>query len=164
MAKGKKDKKGKKDTTREIHNKRAEFEYFFVSTFEAGIALQGTEIKSIRTGGSVNLKDAYCVFRGNELYAKSIHISPYKHGTYNNHEARRDRKLLLRKIELRKLLRKVKEKGASIIPFRLYFTERGFVKIEIALTKGKKSYDKRHSIKERENKRDLARLNKIRLS
>jgi len=164
MAKGKKVKKDKKSTTREIHNKRAEFEYFFVSTFEAGIMLQGTEIKSIRTGGSVNLKDAYCVFRNNELYAKSIHISPYKHGNQNNHEDRRDRKLLLRRVELRKLLRKVKEKGASIIPFRLYFTERGFVKIEIALTKGKKSYDKRHSIKEKENKRDLARMNKIRLS
>ena len=86
-----------------------------------------------------------------------------RHGTHHNHEARRDRKLLLKKLELRKLLRKVKEKGASIIPFRLYFSERGFVKLEIALTKGKKSHDKRHAIKERENKRDLARLNKIRL-
>lgn len=155
--------KDKKKTTREILNKKAQFEYFFVSTFEAGIMLQGTEIKSIRTGGSVNLSDAYCVFKGNELYAKSIHISPYKHGNHNNHEDRRDRKLLLRKIELKKLQKKVKEKGASIIPFRLYFTERGFVKVEIALTKGKKSYDKRHVIKERENKRDLARMNKIRL-
>ena len=155
--------KDKKKTTREIHNKRAEFEYFFVSTYEAGIMLAGTEIKSIRTGGSVNLKDAYCLFINNELYVRSLHISPYKHGTYNNHEARRDRKLLLKKLELKKLLRKVKEKGASIIPFRLYFTERGFVKLEIALTKGKKSYDKRHAIKERENKRDMARLNKMKL-
>ena len=156
-------KEKKKKTTREIHNKRAEFEYFFVSQFEAGIMLTGTEIKSIRTGGTVNLKDAYCLFIKNELYVRSLYISPYKHGTYNNHDGRRDRKLLLKKLELRKLLRKVKEKGASIIPFRLYFTDRGFVKLEIALTKGKKSYDKRHAIKERENKRDLARLNKIRL-
>ena len=156
-------KEKKKKTTREVENKRAKFEYFFVSTFEAGIMLTGTEIKSIRTGGSVNLKDCYCLFIDNQLYVRSMHISPYKHGTHHNHEARRDRKLLLKKLELRKLLRKVKEKGASIIPFRLYFSERGFVKLEIALTKGKKSHDKRHAIKERENKRDLARLNKIRL-
>lgn len=155
--------KEKKSTTREIVNKRAKYEYFFVSTHEAGIALSGTEIKSIRTGGSVNLSDSYCLFLKNELYVRSLYISEYKHGTHNNHEARRDRKLLLKKIELRKLLRKVKEKGSSIIPYRLYFTDRGFVKLEIALTKGKKSHDKRHAIKERENKRDLARLNRIKL-
>ncbi len=155
--------KVRKVATREVVNKKAQFEYFFVSTFEAGIMLVGTEIKSIRTGGSVNLKDCYCLFIKDELYVRSLHISPYKHGTYNNHEDRRDRKLLLKRLELRKLQRKVKEKGASIIPFRLYFTDRGFVKLEIALTKGKKSHDKRHAIKERENKRDLNRLNKMRL-
>ena len=155
--------KDRKPATREVTNKKAEFEYFFVSNYEAGIMLSGTEIKSIRTGGSVNLRDSYCLFRGDELYVRSLHISPYKHGTRYNHEDRRDRKLLLKRQELRKLHRKVKEKGSSIIPYRLYFTDRGFVKLEIALTKGKKSYDKRHVIKERENKRDLARMNKIKL-
>jgi len=119
--------------------------------------------KKAKLGGSVNLSDCYCLFIKDELYVRSLHISPYRHGTYNNHEDRRDRKLLLKKQELKKLRRKVKEKGASIIPFRLYFTERGFVKLEIALTKGKKSHDKRHVIKERENKRALNRMNKMRL-
>ena len=155
--------KARKIETREILNKKAQFEYFFVSTFEAGVMLVGTEVKSIRIGGSVNLKDCYCLFIKDELYVRSLHISPYRHGTRNNHLDRRDRKILMKKQELKKLQRKVKEKGASIIPFRLYFTDRGFVKLEIALTKGKKSYDKRHSIKERENKRDLNRLNKMKL-
>ncbi len=149
--------------TREIINKRAEYEFHFLSNFEAGIILQGTEIKSIRTGGSVNLRDAYCIFKGNELYVKSMYISPYKHGTYNNHEARRDRKLLLKKLELRKLLRRVKERGATIIPYRLYFGERGLVKLEIALAQGKRTVDKRQAIKEKDNKRSMARLNKMRL-
>ena len=149
--------------TREIINKRAEHEYHFLSNFEAGIALQGTEIKSIRTGGSVNLRDAYCLFKGNELYVKSLYVSPYKYGNYNNHDPRRDRKLLLKKIELRKLLRRVKERGATIVPYRLYFSERGLVKLEIALAQGKKSFDKRQAIKEKDNKRNMARLNKMRL-
>ena len=156
-------KKEKVKKTREVVNKRAPYDYIFVSNYEAGIMLQGTEIKAIRTGGSVSMSDAYCVFYENELYVRSLFISLYKHGTHSNHATRQDRKLLLKKRELKKLQRSVKEKGSSIIPYRLYFTERGFVKLEIALTKGKKSYDKRHSIKERENKRDLARLNKIKL-
>ena len=153
-----------KTTTREIVNKRARYEFVFLSNFEAGIMLQGTEIKSIRTGGSVNLSDAYCSFKGKELYVKSLHISPYKHGTYNNHDSRRDRKLLLKKQELKKLQKRVKERGLSIIPYRLYFAERGLVKLEIALGQGKKTRDKRQAIKEKDNKRTMARLNKMSIS
>lgn len=153
----------KKANTREIINKRAAYEFIFLSNFEAGIALQGTEIKSIRTGGSINLSDAYCRFKGNELYVLSMHISPYKHGTYNNHEARRERKLLLKKQELKKLQKRVKERGLTIVPYRLYFGERGLIKLEIALGQGKKTHDKRQAIKEKDTKRNMARLNKIRL-
>ena len=154
--------KSAKKPLREITNKRAEYEFQFLETYEAGLILQGTEIKSIRTGGTVNLSDAYCRFKEDGLYVLSLHISPYRNGTYNNHEARRERKLLLKKQELRKLERRVKERGLTIIPYRLYFSERGFVKLEIALGQGKKTYDKRQSIKEKDNKRNLARLNKMR--
>ncbi len=149
--------------TREIINKRARYEFHFISNYEAGIVLQGTEIKSIRAGSSVNLTDAYCTFKDGELYVQSLYISPYKHGTYNNHEARRMRKLLLRREELRKLQKRVKERGLSIVPYRLYFGDRGLIKLEIALGQGKKVHDKRQAIKEKDNKRSLARLNKIRL-
>ena len=148
---------------REVVNRKAAYEFTFVSNYEAGIMLLGTEIKSIRTGGSVNLSDAYCRFKGDELYLVSMFISPYRHGTYNNHEDRRERKLLLKRQELRKLQKRVKEKGLTIIPYRLYFGERGLVKIEIALGQGKKTHDKRQSIKEKDNKRVMARMNKIRL-
>ena len=153
----------KKTNTREVVNKRAEYEFHFIANFEAGMMLQGTEIKSIRTGGAVNLSDAYCRFKGDELYVISLHISPYKNGTYNNHEARRERKLLLKKQELKKLQKRVKERGLTIVPYRLYFSDRGFIKLEIALGQGKKTHDKRQSIKEKDNKRNMARLNKIRL-
>ena len=147
---------------KEIINRKASFEYHFHSKYEAGVVLQGSEIKSIRNG-HVNISDAYCMFRGDELYIKNMYIKEYDKAGYANHEARRDRKLLLHKRELKKLHRRVKEKGFSIIPFRIYFSERNFVKIEIALAQGKKSYDKRQSIKEKDNKRDLDRLKKIRL-
>ncbi|MEM6316038.1 MAG: SsrA-binding protein SmpB [Bacteroidota bacterium] len=153
----------KKTSTREVVNKRAAYEFTFLSNFEAGIMLQGTEIKSIRTGGSVNLSDAYCRFKDDELYVMSMYISPYKNGTYNNHEARRERKLLLKKQELKKLQKRVKERGSTIVPYRLYFSDRGLIKLEIALGQGKKTHDKRQSIKEKDNKRQMARLNKIRL-
>lgn len=148
---------------REVVNRKAAYEFTFVSNYEAGIMLLGTEIKSIRTGGSVNLSDAYCRFKGDELYLISMFISPYRHGTYNNHEDRRERKLLLKRQELRKLQKRVKEKGLTIIPYRLYFGERGLVKIEIALGQGKKTHDKRQAIKEKDNKRVMSRMNKIRL-
>jgi SsrA-binding protein len=152
-----------KTNTREVVNRRASYEYVFQAEFEAGIMLQGTEIKSIRTGGSVNLSDAYCRFIGNELYVVNLYISPYKHGTHYNHEGRRERKLLLKRQELKKLQKRVKERGQSIVPYRLYFSERGLIKIEIILGQGKKTHDKRQAIKEKDNKRSMARLNKIRL-
>ena len=148
--------------TKEIINRKAKFEYHFHSMYEAGIMLQGSEVKSVRSG-HVSLSDAYCIFQGKELYIKSLYIREYDNAGYANHESRRDRKLLLKKQELKKLLRRVKEKGFSIIPYRVYFSERNFVKVEIALAQGKKSYDKRESIKEKDNKRNLDRLKKIKL-
>jgi len=154
--------KKKKNNTVEIVNRKARFEYHFNAEFEAGLMLTGTEIKSLRTGNA-NLKDAFCFFKKGELFVKNMFIAEYKFGSYHNHETRRVRKLLLRKPELRKLNRKATEKGFSIVPYRIYFTERGIAKLEIILGQGKKSFDKRATIKERESKRDLNRLNKIRL-
>ncbi len=142
-------------------NKKAKFEYHFHAEFEAGIILRGTEIKSIRKG-MVNLNDAYCYFQDGELYIQSMYIGEYSHGTYNNHETRRIRKLLLRKNELKKLSRKVREKGFTITPYQIYITERGLAKILIALTSGKKSFDKRNSIKEKDTKRQMDRVKKER--
>ena len=143
----------------EIINRKAKFEFHFLAEFEAGILLKGTEIKSIRLG-EVNMKDAYCLFKDGELLLKNLFIAEYKYGNQHNHETRRDRKLLLRKPELRKLEKKVKEKGFSIIPYRVYISERGFAKVEIVLGQGKKSYDKRETIKQRDNKRELDRIKK----
>jgi len=154
--------KEKKDKKVEIVNRKAAFDYHFLAEFEAGMILTGTEIKSIREG-EVSLKDAYCVFRKGELFVRSLYIAEYKYGNYNNHETRRMRKLLLHRRELKKLERKVKEKGFSIVPYRLYISERGLAKLEVKLAQGKKSYDKRDTIKERESKRDLDRMKKIRL-
>lgn len=152
----------KKKKQVEIVNRRAEFEYHFLDTFEAGISLTGTEIKSLR-GGNANINDAFCFFENGELYIKNMYIKEYAFATYFNHEARRTRKLLLRKLELRKLERRVKERGLTIVPYRLYFSERGFAKVEIALAQGKKSFDKRESIKEKDQRRDLDRMKKIKL-
>ena len=143
-----------------IVNRRAKFEYFFKDTVEAGIQLTGTEVKSIRLN-HVNLSDSYCDFKNGELYVISMYIAEYENGTYNNHETRRERKLLLKKRELKKLFKKKEEKGITIIPYKLYFSERGFVKLEIALAEGKKKHDKRAAIKERDNKRELDRLKKM---
>lgn len=149
------DKKTKK-TGIEILNRRAGFEYQFIEKFEAGIVLTGTEIKSIRQG-KVNLSDAYCYIKKGELYVKSMFIAEYEHGTYSNHESRRMRKLLLRRAELRKLERRVKERGLTIVPVRLYLTDRGFAKLEIALAQGKKVHDKRESIRQKDLGRDMDR-------
>lgn len=140
----------------EYVNRKAKHEYHFLELVEAGIKLTGTEIKAIR-GGLVNLKDAYCAFQGEELFARSIYIGEYKQGNVNNHEERRVRKLLLKKQELNKWLKKTKEKGFTIVPYRLYLNERGIAKLEIVLVQGKKTYDKRDSIKARDNKRQLDR-------
>ena len=138
--------------TIDISNRRASFEYFFLETYTAGIVLTGTEIKSIRDG-KANLTDAYCIFLDSELYVHHLHISPYEKGTYANHNPVRDRKLLLQKRELKKLAAKLKDQGLTIIPTRLFINENGLCKMEIALAKGKKLYDKRDSIKERDLKR-----------
>jgi SsrA-binding protein len=144
----------------DIKNKKASFEYYFVQTFRAGLVLYGTEIKSIREG-KVNLSDSYCLFSKGELWAHDMHISEYRFGSYYNHQAKRTRKLLLKKNELRKLENKSKEKGFTIIPTLLFVDERGFAKLEIALCKGKHSYDKRESIKLKDNKRELERALKF---
>jgi SsrA-binding protein len=142
-----------------ITNRRATHEYFFVLEFEAGIVLTGTEIKSIRAGYA-NLTDAYCIFEHGELYVKNMNISEYANGSYFNHDTRRMRKLLLRRQELRKLERRLKEKGTTIIPFKMFISDRGFAKLQIALAQGKKSFDKRETIKERDVKRDIAKVMK----
>ena len=140
-----------------IRNKRASYEYEFIDKYVAGMMLKGTEIKSIREG-KVNLGDGYCVFFKDELYVRNLHISPYKQGTHFNHEPTRERKLLLNKRELRKLKQKSDEKGLSIIPIKLFTNDRGLAKLEIALARGKKLYDKRQSIKEKDLKHELNHL------
>ncbi|MDN5201384.1 SsrA-binding protein SmpB [Fulvivirgaceae bacterium BMA10] len=140
-----------------IKNKSASYEFEFLEKFVAGIVLSGTEIKSIREG-KVNLQDAYCVFQESELWITNLHISPYKSGTHYNHEAKRIRKLLLKRKELQKLKKKMEEKGLAIVPVRMFISERGFAKLEIALAKGKKLHDKRQSIKDKDVKRELDRM------
>jgi SsrA-binding protein len=140
----------------EISNRKAYHEYFFEDKYIAGLVLQGTEIKSLRAG-KASFNDSYCLFENGELFVKSLHISEYSFGTYSNHEPLQERKLLLNKRELRKLENKIKEKGYSIIPLKIFLTEKGFFKMEIGLGKGKKNYDKRETIKERENDRDIKR-------
>lgn len=140
----------------QIKNKKAEFQYYLIETFTAGIQLTGTEIKSIRFG-MANLADAYCYFVGNELFVKSMHIAEYKLGTFYNHEPKRDRKLLLNRRELKKLKTKVEEKGLTIIPVLLFINEKGLAKLNIALARGKHFYDKRETIKNKDMKRDMDR-------
>ncbi|KOF04395.1 SsrA-binding protein SmpB [Roseivirga seohaensis] len=140
-----------------IKNRRASYEFEFIDKYVAGMQLQGTEIKSIREG-KVQLQDAYCYFKNGELYIKQMHIAQFSEGSYNNHVTDRERKLLLNKRELSKLESKLEEKGLSIVPLRLFITDRGFAKTEIALGKGKKLYDKRDSIKDKDIKRDLERV------
>ena len=149
-------KKDNKNLNPTIINRRARFEFEFVTTFEAGIVLTGTEVKAIREG-KVNLTDAFCYMRNGELWLKNLHISVYDNGTYNNHDPRSLRKLLLHKKELNKIDSKLKEKGLTVIPYKVYFSDRGFAKIEIALATGKKTFDKRETIKARDSKRDLDR-------
>jgi SsrA-binding protein len=139
-----------------IKNKKAFFEYEIIESLEAGMQLVGTEIKSIRSG-KANLTDSYCQFLNNELYVKNLHISEYELGTCNNHIAKRDRKLLLQKRELQKWQRKIKETGLTIIPLKLFINDKGFAKLEIALCRGKKIYDKRESIREKDNQREMDR-------
>lgn len=140
----------------EIRNKRASFEYEFLDVFIAGIQLFGTEIKSIRAG-QANITDSYCFLINNELFVKNLHISEYINGTYNNHLPLRERKLLLKRNELKKLEVKLKDVGLTIIPTRLFISENGYAKLEIVVAKGKKSFDKRESIKEKDIQREIDR-------
>ena len=144
---------------RQIVNRKAKFEYNFLNTYEAGIELFGAEVKSIRAGNA-NLSDAYCYFRKNELWVKNLFIAEYEMAKDRVIESRRERKLLLKRAELKKIEKKVKERGVTIVPYRLYFNDRGFVKLEIATATGKKVYDKRQSIKERDINRDMSRMKK----
>ncbi|MFM9056568.1 MAG: SsrA-binding protein SmpB [Bacteroidota bacterium] len=142
-----------------MSNRKAAHHFFISDTWEAGIMLTGTEIKAVREG-KANLTDSYCFFRKEELWVKNMHISAYEHGGYNNHEPRRERKLLLHAHQLRKILSKLREKGTAVIPVRMYLNDRGFAKLEIGLARGKKQYDKRESLKQAEAKRELGRVMK----
>lgn len=139
-----------------IKNKRASFDYELMDFFTAGIVLTGTEIKSIRLG-KASLTDSYCILVEGELWAKGIQISEFFFGSYNNHVPRRDRKLLLTKRELRKLSRLTKETGFTIVPTKLFINEKGLAKLDIAVAKGKKTYDKRESLREKDDKREMDR-------
>lgn len=139
-----------------MRNKKASFEYFFVETYTAGIVLTGTEIKSIRQG-KASLVDSYCYIHNGEIWVKGMNISPYFFGSYNNHEAKRDRKLLLTKREIHKLQEATKQVGFTIIPILVFIDAKGRAKVDIALAKGKKEYDKRQTLKEKEDKREMDR-------
>ena len=139
-----------------IKNKRVSWEYFLIDKIVAGIVLTGTEIKSIRMG-KASLADSYCYFEGGEMFVRGMHIAEYSYGTYNNHLAKRDRKLLLTARELKKLNVKVKEKSMTIIPVVLFINDKGLAKLEIAVAKGKHFYDKRNTLKEKDHKREMDR-------
>jgi len=138
-----------------ILNKKARHEYILLDNFIAGVMLKGTEIKSVRNG-KVSLREAYCTFKKNELYIINMNIAEYSHGNIFNHEPKRDRKLLLSKRELKKLRVKTNEKGFTIVPVRMFINERGLAKIEIALAQGKKLYDKRESLKEKDHRNEIS--------
>ena len=140
-----------------IFNKRAKFDYEIIETFNAGIVLAGTEIKSIRLG-KANITESFCEFSNNELFAINTYIEEYTFGNQFNHKARSERKLLLKKKELKGLLKSVQAKGLTIVPLKLFTNEKGLAKLVVALAKGKKQYDKRESLKEKDDKRDMARM------
>jgi SsrA-binding protein len=151
--------KNKLHTPKKINlkNKKAAYEYELTDKYIAGMALTGTEIKSVREA-RVNIQPAYCIVRNGEVYIRDLHISPYKYAAHYNHDPVRERKLLLNKQEIKKLDSKSQEKGFSIIPLRIFINERGLAKMEIALGRGKKLHDKRHSIREKDEKREMSRL------
>lgn len=140
-----------------IKNRRASFDYEIIETFDAGIVLTGTEIKSIRQG-KAGLTDTYCLVINGELWVKNMYIAEYSQGSYNNHLTHRDRKLLLNKKEIQKIAKAAEQPGFSIVPLRLFLNDRGFAKMVIAIARGKKLFDKRQSIKEREDKRAMERM------
>ena len=143
-----------------IENKRARFEYIILDRYTAGIQLFGTEIKSIREG-KASLVDSYCAVEHGEMYIKQMHIAEYRFGSYANHDAKRDRKLLLQRKEIRKLEKATKDTGKTIIPLVLFINEKGLAKVEIALCLGKHTYDKRQSLREADDKREMAQMRKM---
>ncbi|MBQ4395789.1 MAG: SsrA-binding protein SmpB [Paludibacteraceae bacterium] len=145
-----------------IQNKKAKFEYIILDRYVAGIQLFGTEIKSIREG-KASLVDSYCAIEHDEIYVKQMHIAEYRFGSYANHEVKRDRKLLLQRREIRKIARATKETGKTIIPLCLFINENGYAKLEIAVCQGKHTYDKRQSLREADDKRQIAQLKKAKL-
>lgn len=145
-----------------ILNKKAKFEYIILDRYVAGIQLFGTEIKSIREG-KASLVDSYCAIEHDEIYVKQMHIAEYRFGSYANHEVKRDRKLLLQRREIRKIARATKETGKTIIPLCLFINENGYAKLEIAVCQGKHTYDKRQSLREADDKRQIAQLKKAKL-
>ena len=142
-----------------IRNKKASFEYFFIETYTAGIVLPGTEIKSIRQG-KASLVDTFCFINNGEIWVKGMNITPYFYGSYNNHEAKRDRKLLLNRKEIDRLQRSTKQTGYTLVPLRVFIDEHGRAKMDIALCKGKKDFDKRQTLKEKEDRREMDRAMK----
>jgi SsrA-binding protein len=140
-----------------IVNRKAGFEYHLDLKFTAGLVLSGTEVKSIRSGNA-NISDAFCMIENGELVIRNMHISEFKQGSYNNHEPMRTRKLLLTKQELKKLGNRIKEKGTAVYPIKLYANERGFLKLDIGIGKGKKSFDKRDDIKQKDIQRELSKI------
>ena len=143
-----------------IENKRARFEYIILDRYTAGIQLFGTEIKSIREG-KASMVDSYCAVEHGEMYIKQMHIAEYRFGSYANHDAKRDRKLLLQRKEIRKLEKATKDTGKTIIPLVLFINEKGLAKVEIALCQGKHTYDKRQSLREADDKREMAQMRKM---
>jgi SsrA-binding protein len=141
----------------EIKNRSAYYEYFIDAKYEAGMMLLGTEVKSLRAG-KASFNDSYCQIHQGEMFVKSLHIAEYTHGTVNNHDPVRDRKLLLHKKEIRKIESKLKEKGYTLIPLRMFMNSKNFVKMEIGLAKGKKLHDKRESIKQKDVAREIKRF------
>ena len=155
----KQNKSGSKGSPVQIRNKKASFEYFFTDTYTAGIVLTGTEIKSIRAG-KASLVDSFCVVYKGELWVKGMNISPYFYGSYSNHEAKRDRKLLLTKQELRRLADAASQIGFTIVPTLLFIDEHGRAKVKIAVAKGKKEFDKRQTLREKQDRREMDRMMK----
>lgn len=161
MAKKNKD-KGKSGGRVMIKNRRATFDYEILDTYTAGMVLTGTEIKSLRLG-KASLVDTFCIVDKGEVWAKNIYIPEYFYGSYNNHAARRDRKLLLNKKEIRELGEVVKNVGLTIVPLKLFINQKGLAKLEIGVAKGKKQYDKRHDLKERDIKRELDQARRFKI-
>jgi len=141
----------------ELRNRQAYYEYFIDDKYEAGMVLTGTEVKSLRAGRA-SFNDSYCLVNNGELFLKNLHIAEYSHGTANNHDPVRERKLLLNKKEIRKIENKLKDKGITVVPLKIFFSEKGLAKMQIGLGKGKKLYDKRETIKQRDTQREMKKF------